>query len=384
MEHPELFVEIGAILVGLAVLSRIASRFSIPTIPLFLLAGLAFGEGGLLPLVTSERFISTGAEIGLILLLFMLGLEYSAHQLLETLRQRTRIGLLDLFLNLTPGVIAGLLLGFGALGCVALGGVTYVTSSGIGARLLFGRNVSAAVSTTVLSLLVIEDLVMAVYLPVIGVLATGEGGPVAFAGAALGVGAVVFLLLLAKRVSVGVSAAIFNRSDEALLLTILGITLLLAGAAEAAGISAAVVALLLGIMLSGPAAKAARSLLAPLRDLFAALFFAFVGLTADPSGIPPVLGVAVALAVAGGATKMATAWWGARDLAPGDRLRAGARLVPRGEFSLAIAGIAAVSGADARFEAVAVTYILLLAVAGPIVSSVVDRIETRRASPEQI
>ncbi len=379
MEHPELFVEIGAILVGLAVLSRVASRFSIPTIPLFLLAGLAFGEGGLQPLVTSERFVSVGAEIGLILLLFMLGLEYSASQLLRTMSQRKRIGILDLVLNLTPGVIVGVLLDFGVLGCVALGGVTYVTSSGIGARLLSGKDVGPAISSTVLSLLVIEDLVMAVYLPVIGVFATGEAGPVAFAGALAGVAGVIVMLLLATRMSVGVSSVIFDRSDEALLLTILGLTLLLAGAAEAVGISAAVVALLLGIVLSGPAAKAARSLLAPLRDLFAALFFTFVGLTADPTEIPPVLGVAAALAIIGIATKIATAWWGARDLPAHDRLRTGARLVARGEFSLAIAGIAAVSGAPPRFEAVAVTYVLILAVAGPMVTALIDGTLARKS-----
>ena len=86
------------------------------------------------------------------------------------------------------------------------------------------------------------------------------------------------------------SRLIFNRSDEALLLTILGVAVLAAGLAEGLQISAAVGALLAGIVLSGPAAESARGLLAPLRDLFAAIFFAFVGLSVDPGSIPPTIG----------------------------------------------------------------------------------------------
>jgi monovalent cation:H+ antiporter-2, CPA2 family len=73
LEHPEILVELGAVIVGLAILSRLAGRISIPTISLYLTAGLAFGEGGILPLVSTEDFIKVGAEIGLILLFFMLG-----------------------------------------------------------------------------------------------------------------------------------------------------------------------------------------------------------------------------------------------------------------------------------------------------------------------
>ncbi|MGW2283112.1 cation:proton antiporter, partial [Streptomyces phaeochromogenes] len=71
-------IEFGAIILGLGLLGRFAGRFQFSPIPLYLLAGLAFGEGGLLPLGTSEEFVAIGAEIGVILLLLMLGLEYTA------------------------------------------------------------------------------------------------------------------------------------------------------------------------------------------------------------------------------------------------------------------------------------------------------------------
>lgn len=369
MEHPELLVELGAILLGLAILSRLATRIGMPTIPLYLAAGLAFGRGGVIPLVTAEEFIQVGAEIGLILLLFMLGLEYTAGELTSTMRRQARIGGIDFALNFTPGFAAGLLLGWEFVLAFVLGGVTYVSSSGIIAKVLSDQGWTGNRETPiVLSTVVIEDLVMALYLPVAGALLVGEGDVVTLLPALIGVVVVVAILGAATRLEVGVSRLVFSRSDESLLLTILGMTILVAGAAEVFGLSAAVAALLVGIVLSGPAAEAAHGLLTPMRDLFAAMFFAFVGLSVDPSSIPPVLAPASALALITVVTKYATGWIGAKMSGVGvrGRLRAGALLTARGEFSIVIAGLATAAGVVADFEALAVSYVFVLAIMGPI------------------
>ncbi len=133
---PVTLVELGVVLLVLAVAGRLARRVGVSTIPLYLLAGLTLGEGGVLELVTARDFIETGAEIGVILLLFTLGLEYTASELVTTLRQSAPVGLVDLVLNAAPGVAAGLLLGWGPIAAVVLGGVTYITSSGITAKVL--------------------------------------------------------------------------------------------------------------------------------------------------------------------------------------------------------------------------------------------------------
>src|SRR4051812_31320349 len=83
---PQLFVELGVAIVGLAILARLANRWGFSAIPLYLLAGLAFGNGGLAPLEFSQSFVHSGAEIGVLLLLFMLGLEYTGAQLKQNLR----------------------------------------------------------------------------------------------------------------------------------------------------------------------------------------------------------------------------------------------------------------------------------------------------------
>src|SRR2546428_5481533 len=124
------FIELGAAVVGLAVLARIASRFGFSAIPLYLLAGLAFGNGGLVPLNLSKGFIELGAEIGVLLLLFMLGLEYTGEELRKNLKRGLPAGAVDFALNFPPGFIAGLLLGWRPLPATLLGGVTYISSSG--------------------------------------------------------------------------------------------------------------------------------------------------------------------------------------------------------------------------------------------------------------
>src|SRR5262249_2174588 len=140
-------------------------------IPLYLLAGLAFGNGGLAPLNLSRGFVESGAEIGVLLLLFMLGLEYSGEELGQGLRGGLIAGVIDLAPNFASGVIAGLVWGWHPLAAALLGGVTWVSSSGVIAKMLSDlHHLTYPETPTVLSVLVIEDMAMALYLPLIAVL----------------------------------------------------------------------------------------------------------------------------------------------------------------------------------------------------------------------
>jgi K+:H+ antiporter subunit KhtU len=233
----------------------------------------------------------------------------------------------------------------------------------------------------VLAVLVTEDLVMALYLPLMAGLLIG--GDVFDIGVeiAVAITAVVVALGLAIKFGNRISAVVFNRSDENLLLSLLGLALLVAGIAERLQASAAVGAFLVGIALNGPAERAARNVLGPLRDLFAAMFFAFFGLQIDPADLPPALGVALALAFVTAATKLATGWWSARQAGiewPG-RLRAGATLIARGEFSIVIAGIAVADGIEADLGPLAAAYVLTLAISGPLLARAADPVARRLA-----
>ena len=364
-----LFIELGAVVLGLALLARMASRLGFSAIPLYLLAGLLFGKGGLAPLNVSADFIHIGGEIGVLLLLFMLGLEYTGEQLTQSLRRGFRAGVLDLALNFLPGLVAGLLLGWKPLAAVLLGGVTYISSSGVVAKVLAElQRMKFPETPAVLSVLVIEDLAMAVYLPLIAVLLAGGGAAKLVLSIFLAVAIVSLALLVAVKYGGMLSRFVAHQSDEVILLTIFGMVLLVAGLAQQARVSAAIAAFLVGIAVSGSIAEQSHRLLAPLRDLFAAAFFFFFGLEIDPATLKPALLFAVGLGIVTAITKIVTGYFaaGQADVDKRGRLRAGMELVARGEFSIVIAGLGA--GIEPGLAPLAAAYVLFLAVLGPILA----------------
>jgi CPA2 family monovalent cation:H+ antiporter-2 len=374
-EVSSVFIELGVEVIGLALLARLAHRLGFSAIPLYLLGGLAFGNGGLLPLRFSEDFLHVGAEVGVILLLFMLGLEYTGAELRHNLRTGLAVGVADLLLNFPPGVLAGWLLGWDPLAATLLGGVTYVSSSGISARVLteLGR-MDSPETPTVLSVLVLEDLAMAVFLPLMTVLLLGQGVAAGLVGESLALTTVGVVLLVALRYGETMSRLVAHRSDEVVLLSAFGIVLVVAGVAQRLQVSSAVGAFLVGVALSGPVARQSHRLLGPMRDLFAALFFLFFGLQIDPSTLPPVLWQAAALGVVTAATKFLTGWWAARRAGLGTRggVRAGAALIARGEFSIVIAGLGVGAGLEPQLGPLSAAYVLFLAVLGPLLTRWAD------------
>jgi CPA2 family monovalent cation:H+ antiporter-2 len=378
------FVELGAIILGLALLARVSDRLGISPVPAYLLAGIVFGEGGIAGPELSAEFIELAAEIGVVLLLLTLGLEYSAQELAESARRGWIGGTVDLVLNSLPGVLAAALLGWGVEAAVVLGGVTYISSSGVIAKVLgdLGR-LGNRETPTILTLLVIEDLVMAIYLPITVVMLAGASvlsGALSVA-AALGIAGVI--LVLALRYGNHITRIVDTRSDEALLLAVLGITLLVAGITQQLDVSAAVGAFLVGIAISGAVGRRAASLMNPLRDLFAALFFILFGFQINPDQIPGMLPIALVLLVVTSTTKVVTGWWaaGRAGAGPRGRMRAGTALIARGEFSIVIAGLTIGSGLDPELVPLAATYVLLAAIVGPIVTKFADSL-TPRAKPD--
>jgi monovalent cation:H+ antiporter-2, CPA2 family len=369
-----LLIELGLLFGALSLLGLTARRLGLSPIPFVLVAALAVGEGGLVPLDTAGPFLTASAEIGVVLLLLTLGLEFSATELFGSFRRHAPSGVVDLVLNAPPGFVAGLLLGLPWEGALALAGVTWISSSGIVARLLgeLGRLANRE-TPAVLSVLVLEDLAMALFLPLLVVALAGDGVMSAVGGVALAVGAVALVLLAAQRHGPRLGRLLSHDDDEQVLLRLVGLTLLVAGLAQAVGASAAVGAFLVGLALPASFADRARAMLAPLRDLFAATFFVAFGLATDPAEILPVLPAALLLAVVTAVTKLATGWFAARreGVALPGRLRAGTALVARGEFSIVIAGLAVAAGIP-EVGPVATAYVLVLAVAGPVLTRFVE------------
>lgn len=361
--------EIGAMLLALGIFAYIAVRLRISVVPIYLAVGLTLGNGGLFPLHLSEDFLKTGAQLGAILLLLMLGLEHSGPNLVRGFLERKSTGIIDLAVNAVPGAVVGLLLGWGLLGAILLGGITYVSSSGIAAQMMkeFGWNRSE-VSRRVTTVLVVEDLALAPYLPLISTLVAGLGAIAGVISVAVALAITGLALLLSFRGRNAFAKILNTSSPGALLLTVFGAALVAAGLSEMVGFSSAVAAFLVGLILTGEVAEAVRLRLSPIRDLFAAIFFVFFGLAVNPADIPAVLPLAFGLAVFGIAGKMLVGWTVARTMSdPRAWMRAGAFLVPRGEFSILIAGLAASTAFGPYLQALTMAYVFITSLAASII-----------------
>ena len=374
-----LIIELGAVVLGLAIVARLARRIGIPALPLYLLVGLAFGEGGLIELPASAEFIEAGAEVGVILMLLMLGLEFSTHDLIVNVRRSTLAGIVDFALNFAPGLAAGLILGFDPIIAVLLGGVTYISSSGIVAKLVADLDrIGNHETSVVLSVLVIEDLAMVLYLPIVSGVLFGGSVLSTTLTVVVSLAAVLAVLCVAYFLGDRLSALALSKSSEALLLTLLGGTLLVAGLAGRLNISTAVGAFVVGVALSGEIVYLARGLLLPLRNLFAAVFFVFFGLQVDVSLIPGVAVAALAVAAVTVVTKIVTGWIAAGRAGIGKpgRLRAGAALIAHGEFSIVIAELGIARESD--LGALAAAYVIILTLVGAVLYQFADSIPLSR------
>ncbi|MFT7598908.1 MAG: CPA2 family monovalent cation:H+ antiporter-2 [Acidimicrobiales bacterium] len=374
------FLEIGAVVFGLGVISRLAARLGITAVPLYLIAGLAFGEGGIAKLDVSEDFVSLAAEIGVLLLLFTLGLEYTDEELRNGLRRGLPSGLVDMVLNAGVGLGAGLLLGWSPLAAVLLGGVTWVSSSGVISKVLadLGR-VGNRETPPVLNVLVMEDLAMAVYLPVVAALIVGGTFFETLTSVVIALVVVAIIMLSALRFGGYLSFQIGSGSNESVLLGVLGLVLLVAGTAQLFEVSGAIGAFLVGLGLSGRTEERAMELIAPLRDLFAATFFVFFSFQIDPVELIDVAAWALGLAVVTAFTKVATGWFAAsrRGVGPRGRLRAGTVLIARGEFAIVVAALGTGLADGAALGALAAGYVLITAILGPLTTRFSDQIYDR-------
>jgi monovalent cation:H+ antiporter-2, CPA2 family len=355
--------EIGAALLVLGLVAFLANKMKFSVVPLYLLIGLTLGNGGFIPLSLSEEFLVTGAQIGAIMLLLLLGLEYSAYDLAKSFKERKSAGVIDVIANATPGFLIGLALGWGIPGALALAGITYVSSSGIAAQLIKEMGFrKSEVSKRAIGVLVFEDLALAPYLPLLSAVILGVSVWSGLVTVGLALAITGLVILVSFKGSSRFQKFLDPNEPGGLLLTVFGTALLAAGLADLVGFSGVVAAFLIGLLLTGEVAEAARSRLMPLRDIFAAIFFLFFGITTDPAELPGVLPLALALTVVGIAGKYAVGWWVTRDLT--DRLavwRTTAFLIPRGEFSIVIAALAAPAVLSVNLQALTLAYVILTA-----------------------
>ena len=354
----------------LAVLALVASRLRLSAIPAYLLAGLLLGpnEPRFLSVIEPSEITSFIAELGVIFLLFFLGLEFSLERLLRSGRHLGMGGSLDLLVNAGLGLAIGVAafgLSFAAL---ILAAAVYVSSSAVAVKGLIDlRRLADDETDLVLAILVFEDIVVA---GVLGFAAAGGAGvSPTLVAVAKALGFITVVLLASRWLAPHVDEILRYLPRELFLLFCFALVVGLAAIAKELGLSEAIGALMAGVFLAETSVRQEiEEHFLAFRDVFAALFFFVFGLAIDVGALGTVGWIVVLAVVLSVAGKLATGY-GAGRLAGFNlrqRLNVGAALVAHGEFTIILAQLAAdneVIAASDRADLVAFAGLYVLATA---------------------
>jgi CPA2 family monovalent cation:H+ antiporter-2 len=380
MSNGHALLAVGGAFLAAGVVARLGARIGLPTIPLFMLAGFVFGPNTPgLSLVDDPGQLGVLPALGLVFLLFYLGLEFSLDDLARGGRRLVGAGLGYLLLNVGGGLAFGFTLGWGTREALVIAGAIGISSSAIVTKLLLEtRRLNNPESRLIMGIIVLEDLFLALYLALLQpVLSGADGFGAALADFGKAFGFLLVLAALARWGGRAVSKLFGSADDELLTVCFVGVAVLGAAVAEEVGVSDAIGAFMVGMMLgSSKVAPRVHRLVLPLRDAFGALFFFIFGLSIDPRAVGtvvlPVL-AAVALTLV---LNLAAGAFAAR-LHSFDRqagVNIGLTVLTRGEFSLVLAAMATTAGLDERVAPFVAGYVLLLAVIGPLAVLRSDRL----------
>jgi len=383
--------EVGVMFAAIGIVGGLAARAGLSPIPWYIVAGIVLNEFVLgrvgLPAVSAGEFVTVGAELGIVFLLFFLGLEFNLDRLLADRLRIGAAGVADFAVNFGVGLGLGYLLFGGVLPALLVAGIVYISSSAVITKSLLDLGwIANPESAPLLGVLVFEDLVIAVYLAVVSALVIG-GGNVGAAVRSVGI-ALGFILLLVVLAALGTSfleRLLDTPSTEYFVLRAVGVTVLLSGAALAVGVSEAVAAFFVGMAFSATSyVHDLEASLSSLRDTFAAVFFFWIGLVTDPFLVLQALDIVAVVVAVTVPTKLLSGFYGGRvyDLDDRRSLRVGLAMVTRGEFSLIVAAVA-LAGAGTTLPpetaetiyAAAVGYVLVMSTLGTVLMQTSGRLE---------
>ena len=363
-------------LAAIAASGSVAVRVGQSVIPFYVVTGILVGPevlGRVTAMsVSSGEFVEVVAELGIVFLLFFLGLEFSLERLLANRDRITAAGTVDLLINFPVGVGIGLALGWSLVEALFLGGVVYISSSAVITKSLIDLGwIANDESDPMLGTLVFEDLAIAVYLTLMSAVVLDSGDLTdVLTDLAVAMGFLAVLLAVAHYGTGLVDRLVDAETQELRLLRSVAITVLAGGVALELGVSEAVAAFFVGMAVGSTTnSDAVEHLLMPIRDLFAAVFFFWIGLETDPAALVATAGLLALLVALTTPPKLVSGYLGGRayDLDARRSFRVGTGMVTRGEFSLVIATLAAAGGSEVlrtTIPSVTVGYVLVMSVLG--------------------
>lgn len=353
-------------------------RFSI--VPFLILAGMAVGPHAPQWGVVDFRFINSApliefmGRLGVLFLLFYLGLEFSVGRLIKAGRSIAVGGSIYIGINFTLGLLFGWLMGWPLKETLVAAGITSISSSAIVAKVLVDLKRTANPETEmILGIIMFEDVFLAVYLSIVSGLvlsgASSLSGVVLSGGIALGF--MLLFLILGRKAVPWLNRRFNIASDEVFLLVVFAALLLISGFGETIHVAEAIGALLVGLVFAETEHRERiEHLILPFRDFFGALFFFSFGLTIDPlalgGAVWPALGAVLLTLVGNFAAGMLAGR--TAGLSPKASSNVGLTIVSRGEFSIIVANLAKAGGLLSVLQPFAALYVLILAVMGPLLT----------------
>ncbi|WP_135555255.1 cation:proton antiporter [Paenibacillus cymbidii] len=378
--------EVGLAIALIAAAGLLSAKLRISVIPFYILIGMAVGPHAIEWWHFDFRFISSApliefmGRIGVLFLLFYLGLEFSVGRLIQSGRSIALGGTVYIAINLTLGLLFAFAMGLPLKEILIVAGITTISSSAIAAKVIVDLKRTANPETEmILGIIMFEDVFLAIYISIVsGLVLSGSatlGGVLLSAGIAL-----VFMLLV---LAVGrkcvplLNRLLSIRSNELFLLVIFAGLFLVAGFSETIHVAEAIGALLVGLVLAETThAKRIEHLILPFRDFFGAIFFFGFGLSIDPMSLGGAVWMSLGAAALTLAGNLAAGWWAGRiaGLSPKSSVTIGLTIMARGEFSIILANLAKAGGLLALVQPFAALYVLILAVLGPLLSKESKRI----------
>lgn len=375
MEHlgPDL-LELGVLFVLAYLLGRLGKLIGLPAIPIYMVVGvLASPNTAAIPINVPTDQVELVATFGLIFLLFNLGLEFDQDEFFGNARALLISGGTRIVINMAVGIGFGFLLGWGPREALVIAGMTAVSSSAIITKLLIElRRLANRETPVILGIAVVEDIFIAVYLAVVTVIISGETD---LGQVLLRIGVsflfIVVMFTIARWGGRVVSRLVGTRDDELFTILFFGLAVAFGGIGELVGVSDAIGAFLIGLVLGATRFRARIEQLAlPMRDVFAAFFFLNFGLALDVTqfgsvALPVAAAVVLTLVVntAGGQLIAVLS-----RLTPAQGFNVSGMLQNRGEFVLILATLAAAHGLDPRLTPFAGLYVLIMAIIGPVLA----------------
>jgi monovalent cation:H+ antiporter-2, CPA2 family len=372
--HADL-IGLGAVVLLAGLLARGGRRIGLPTIPCYMLTGILLGPGTPGPvLIEHPEDLAVLAALGLVLLLFHLGVEFPVEQVLGSGRRLFIAAGFYIAMNVLAGLLLGLALGWGMSEALVIAGAVGISSSAIATKLLIElRRLTNAETPVILGIIVIEDVFLAFYLALLAPVLSASDTPLeVLRDIVVSFGFLLLLFAVARFGARAVGGLIGSRDDELLAVLVVGMVVLVAGLSEEVGVSDAIGALLIGLVVSQTTVRErVERIVLPLRDVFAAVFFVVFGLTIDIADFGAVAGpalIAVAITITANLVAGVVA---ARLFGFNQRAAAniGLTILGRGEFSLILATIAIAAGLDPRIGPFVALYVLILAVLSPLLAA---------------